>query len=72
MQRTSSRDAKASFASGSWTIKIAWDCADPGVEVLPDGMIVTTTYGHWTEGQEPYIVAVRIKPEELRPAAKAG
>ena len=52
--------------------KNSWDCAYPGVEVLPDGMIVTTTYGHWTEGQEPYIVAVRIKPEDLRPAAKAG
>ena len=24
------------------------DCAYPGVEVLPDGTFVTTTYGHWT------------------------
>lgn len=41
------------------------DCAYPGVEVLPDGTIVTTTYGHWTEGEEPYIVSVRLKLEEL-------
>lgn len=41
------------------------DCAYPGVEVLPDGTIVTTTYGHWTEGEAPYIVSVRLKLEEL-------
>ncbi|QDT32720.1 sialidase family protein [Thalassoglobus polymorphus] len=41
------------------------DCAYPGVEVLPDGTIVTTTYGHWTEGEQPYIVSVRLKLEEL-------
>ena len=28
-----------------------WDCAYPGVEVLPDGTIVTTTYGHWDAGE---------------------
>ena len=37
------------------------DCSYPGVEVLPDGTIVTTTYGHWTEGELPYIVSVRLK-----------
>ncbi len=26
---------------------------------------VTTTYGHWTKGQAPYIVSVRFKLEEL-------
>lgn len=41
------------------------DCAYPGVEILPDGTIVTTTYGHWTEGEKPYIVSVRLKLEEL-------
>ncbi len=41
------------------------DCAYPGVEVLPDGTIVTTTYGHWTLGEAPYIVSVRLKLEEL-------
>jgi hypothetical protein len=47
------------------------DCAYPGVEVLPDDTIVTTTYGHWTPGEMPYIVSVRLKLEELdRMAAK--
>lgn len=41
------------------------DCAYPGLEVLPDGTIVTTTYGHWTEGQPPYIVSVRLTLKEL-------
>lgn len=43
----------------------AWDCAYPGVEVLSDGTIVTTTYGHWTRGEPPYIVSVRLKPSEI-------
>lgn len=41
------------------------DCAYPGVEVLPDGTFVLTTYGHWTEGEPPYIVSVRLKLQEL-------
>ena len=41
------------------------DCAYPGVELLPDGTIVTTTYGHWTKGESPYIVSVRLKLAEL-------
>ncbi len=36
------------------------DCAYPGVELLPDGTIVTTTYGHWTEGEQPFILSVRF------------
>lgn len=42
-----------------------WDCAYPAVELLPDGTFVTTTYGHWTEGEAPYIVSVRFKLPEL-------
>jgi BNR repeat-like domain len=42
-----------------------FDCAYPGVEVLPDGTIVTTTYGHWIQGQPPYIVSVRLTLDEL-------
>lgn len=41
------------------------DCAYPGVEVLPDGTFVTTTYGHWSEGEAPYIVSVRFTLKEL-------
>jgi hypothetical protein len=47
------------------------DCAYPGVEVLPDGTFVATTYGHWTEGEEPYIVSVRFTLAELDGLAKA-
>lgn len=46
------------------------DCAYPGVELLPDGTIVTTTYGHWTKGESPYIVSVRLKLSELDERAK--
>ena len=41
------------------------DCAYPGVEILPDGTFVTTTYGHWEEGKPPYIVSVRFTLKEL-------
>lgn len=41
------------------------DCTYPGVEVLPDGTFVTTTYGHWTQGEPPYIVSVRFTLQEL-------
>jgi len=42
-----------------------YDTAYPGVEVLPDGTFVVTTYGHWTEGEPPYILSVRLKLDEL-------
>jgi len=42
-----------------------WDCAYPGVVCLPDGTIVTTTYGHWGEGEEPWILSVRLNLQEL-------
>lgn len=41
------------------------DCAYPGVEVLPDGVFVLTTYGHWSAGDEPYILSVRLRLEDL-------
>ena len=41
------------------------DCAYPGVEVLRDGTFVTTTYGHWVEGEKPFVVSVRFKLKEL-------
>jgi hypothetical protein len=43
----------------------SWDSTYPGVEVLPDGTIMTTTYGHWKKDEEPYIVSVRLKLSEL-------
>jgi hypothetical protein len=50
--------------------KHAWDAAYPGVEVLPDGTIVSTSYGHWVEGEPPYIVSVRMRLEELDAMSK--
>jgi hypothetical protein len=46
--------------------KHQWDCAYPGVEILPNGEIVTTTYGHWDEGKSPYILSVRININNLK------
>jgi hypothetical protein len=43
----------------------SWDCAYPGVEVLPDGTFVTTTYGHWIKGESPFIVSVRFKLSKI-------
>lgn len=41
------------------------DCAYPGVEVLPGGPFVITTYGHWAANEPPYILSVRLKLSEL-------
>ncbi len=42
----------------------AWDCAYSGLEALKDGTLVATTYGHWQQNEQPYIVCVRFKLEE--------
>ena len=42
-----------------------WDAAYPGIELLDDETFVTTTYGHWTQGEEPYVVSVRFRMDEL-------
>ncbi len=63
--------------AGQYLIRIAdnkksWDTTYPGVELLPDGTILTTTYGHWEAGEQPYILSIRLKGEELDArAAKA-
>ncbi|MFM7150926.1 MAG: sialidase family protein, partial [Gemmataceae bacterium] len=41
------------------------DCAYPGVEILPDGVFVVTTYGHWEKGQPPYILSCRFRLADL-------
>ena len=33
------------------------DCAYPALELLPDGNILATTYGHWDIGEPPYVIA---------------
>ena len=45
--------------------KTGADCCYPGVECLPDGTFVVTTYGHWEENEEPYILSVRFTLDEL-------
>ena len=55
---------------GSYRVRLAdnthaWDCAYPGVELLPDGTFVCTTYGHWVGGKPPYIVSARFRLSEL-------
>jgi hypothetical protein len=52
--------------------KDSWDAAYPGLELLPDGTFVATTYGHWLEGEEPYIVSVRFTLEELDARAEGA
>lgn len=42
-----------------------WDAAYPGLELLPDGTFVTTTYGHWVQGEQPFIVSVHFALAEL-------
>jgi hypothetical protein len=43
----------------------SWDSTYPGVEVLPDGTFVLTTYGHWEAGKQPYILCARFRLEDL-------
>ena len=40
--------------------KNAWDCGYAGLERFPDGSFLTVTYGHWDEGQPPYILGVLL------------
>jgi hypothetical protein len=48
------------------------DCCYPGVEMLRDGTIVTTTYGHWTPGEPAYVVSVRLNLKEIDGKARAA
>lgn len=48
------------------------DTTYPGVEVLPDGTFVVTTYGHWEQGEAPYIVSTRFTLDELDELAKGA
>ncbi|MDO5552942.1 MAG: sialidase family protein [Planctomycetia bacterium] len=55
---------------GQYRIRLAdnyvnGDCAYPGVIVLKDGTIVLTTYGHWVEGEKPYIITIRLDLSEM-------
>lgn len=55
---------------GQYRIKLlhshkGFDCGYPGMEILPDGTIVATTYIKYREGQEKHsVVSTRFKIEE--------
>lgn len=56
--------------SGQYRIRFkdnihSWDCCYPGVELLPDGTFVVTTYGRWEKDKEPYILSIRLSLKEL-------
>ena len=68
-------DDLVSGRDGQYSVRLknntkGYDTTYPGVEVLPDGTFVVTTYGHWAEGEEPYILSVRFKLSELDAMAK--
>ena len=48
----------------------SFDCGYAGLEVLPDGTFVATTYGHWVRGESPFIVSVRFTLAEIDAKAK--
>ncbi len=61
--------------SGQYIVRLkdntkSYDTAYPGVEILPNGTFVTTTYGHWVKGEAPYILSIRLKLKELDELAK--
>jgi hypothetical protein len=47
------------------------DCAYPGLVLRPDGSFLATTYGHWIEGEQPYIMSVKFSLDELDEKVKA-
>ena len=56
--------------SGQYSVRLkdntkGYDTTYPGVEVLPDDTFVVTTYGHWSQGESPYLLSVRFKLSEL-------
>jgi hypothetical protein len=68
-------DDIVSGRNGQYSVRLkhntkGYDTAYPGVEILPDGTLVATTYGHWSQGQPPYILSVRLKLDELDTLAK--
>jgi hypothetical protein len=63
-------DAIETGGSGQYRVRVkdnknAWDSTYAGVEVLPDGTFVGTTYGHWDDFVDPYILSVRFTMAEL-------
>ncbi|MCP4786446.1 MAG: exo-alpha-sialidase [Fuerstiella sp.] len=63
-------DDIVSGGDGQYSVRLkdntkGYDTTYPGVEVLPDGTFLITTYGHWSQGEAPYILSVRFRLDEL-------
>jgi hypothetical protein len=55
---------------GQYRVRLAhntwgWDCGYSGLHALADGTLVATSYGHWAEAEQPYILSVRFKLGDL-------
>ncbi len=63
-------ELKSGDVGGSYRVKLmhnykGWDCGYPGVELLPDGTIVATTYlKYWNDDRQNSVVSTRFKPAE--------
>jgi hypothetical protein len=38
---------------------------DPGLIRSPNATFVATTYGHWDVGEQPYVLSVRFRLDEI-------
>ena len=45
-----------------------WDCGYAGLERFADGSILAVSYGHWSEGEPAYVVALTFGLGELERA----
>jgi len=50
--------------------KHGWDTCYPAAELLPDGTLVCTTYGHWDKGEKPWILSMSFTIDKLDTLAK--
>jgi len=50
--------------------KAGSDSTYPAAELLPDGTLLCTTYGHWEKRHKPYILSFRFKISEIDKLAK--
>ncbi len=51
--------------------KHGWDTTYPAAELLADGTLVCTTYGHFAKNEKPYILSMRFKIATLDKLATA-
>jgi len=68
--QTESLDGGLTWGAPRAITHSSWHHCEPGSIRSPDGAFLTTTYGHWTKGEAPYIVSVRLGLDELDELAK--